>query len=83
MLERNPAKRREGIPAWLDAIVARALAHKREDRFESALVMKEGLEIPLVFEKGMVAYNKARVGGPVQAPIGACRSNFEGIFIKK
>jgi peptide/nickel transport system substrate-binding protein len=49
----------------------------------SALVMKEGLEIPLVFEKGMVAYNKARVGGPVRAPIGACRSNFEGIYIKK
>ena len=49
----------------------------------SALVMKEGLEIPLVFEKGMVAYIKARVGGPVRAPIGACRSNFEGIFIKK
>jgi peptide/nickel transport system substrate-binding protein len=49
----------------------------------SALVMKEGLEIPLVFETGMVAYNKARVGGAVHAPIGACRSNFEGVFIKK
>jgi peptide/nickel transport system substrate-binding protein len=49
----------------------------------AALIMKHGLEIPLVFEQGMVAYNKARVGGPPKAPIGACRSNLEGVFIKK
>jgi serine/threonine-protein kinase len=42
-LERHPATRREGIPAWLDAIVARALAHKREDRFASATEMKAAL----------------------------------------
>ena len=43
-LERHPITRRPDIPAWLDAIVARALAHKREDRFESALAMKAALE---------------------------------------
>jgi serine/threonine-protein kinase len=43
-LERHPAVRRPEIPAWLDEIVARALAHKREDRFESALAMKTALE---------------------------------------
>ena len=47
------------------------------------LIMQEGLEVPLVFEQGMVAYNKARVGGPPKAPIGSCRSNLEGVFIKK
>lgn len=43
-LERHPAARRPDVPAWLDEIVARALAHKREDRFESALAMKAALE---------------------------------------
>jgi len=43
-LERHPAARRPDVPDWLDAIVARALAHKKEDRFESALAMKEALE---------------------------------------
>jgi len=32
------------VPEWLDAIVARALAHKKEDRFESAAAMKDALE---------------------------------------
>jgi ABC-type transport system substrate-binding protein len=49
----------------------------------SALVMAQGLEVPLVFEKRMVAYDKARVGGPPKAPIGTCRSNLAGVFIKK
>jgi hypothetical protein len=31
----------------------------------------------------IVAYNKSRVGGNVAAPIGQCRSNFAGIYIKK
>jgi len=42
-LERNPANRNAAVPAWLDAIVAKALAHKREDRFESAVAMKDAL----------------------------------------
>ena len=43
-LERHPAARRPDVPDWLDAIVARALAHSKEDRFASALAMKEALE---------------------------------------
>ncbi len=43
-LERHPASRRPGIPTWLDAVVARALAHAREDRFASAEAMKAALE---------------------------------------
>jgi len=43
-LERSPATRNPSVPAWLDAIVAKALAHRREDRFESATAMKAVLE---------------------------------------
>jgi serine/threonine-protein kinase len=43
-LERHPMRVHPDIPAWLDAIVARALSLKREDRFESALAMKAALE---------------------------------------
>lgn len=43
-LERHPATRRPDVPEWLDAIVARALAHDKNDRFESALAMKDALE---------------------------------------
>lgn len=43
-LERHPITRRPDTPEWLDAIVARALAHKRDDRFESAAAMKAALE---------------------------------------
>ena len=43
-LERHPRARRPDVPEWLDEIVARALAHKKEERFESALAMKEALE---------------------------------------
>ena len=43
-LERHPGSRRPDVPAWLDAIVARSLAHAREDRFESAAAMKAALE---------------------------------------
>jgi len=43
-LERHPAARRPDVPEWLDAIVARALAHAREDRFASAAAMKAALE---------------------------------------
>ena len=43
-LERHPIARRPDVPEWLDAIVARALAHKRQDRFESAAAMKAAIE---------------------------------------
>jgi len=43
-LERHPLARRPDVPEWLDAIVARALSHKRDDRFESAVVMKAAIE---------------------------------------
>jgi len=43
-LERHPAALRPDVPVWLDAIVAKSLAHAREERFESALAMKAALE---------------------------------------
>ena len=46
-------------------------------------VIKQGLLVPLVFMPSIVAYNKNRVGGNVVAPIGQCRSNLVGIYIKK
>lgn len=47
------------------------------------IIMEKGYEVPLVFEQAMVAYRKDRVGGKVHAPIGNCRSDLEGIYIKK
>ena len=49
----------------------------------ASLIMSKGYEVPLVFESARVAYRKDRVGGKVHAPIGNCRSNLEGVFIKK
>ncbi len=49
----------------------------------SKLVMSRGLEVPLVFQTRMQAYNKARVGGPPKASLGSCKSNLEGVYIKK
>lgn len=49
----------------------------------SATVMSQGLETPLEFEPSIIAYNKATVGGKVVAPIGQCRSNLAGIYVKK
>jgi hypothetical protein len=46
-------------------------------------VMQQGLLVPLVFMPSIVAYNKNRVGGHVTAPIGQCRSDLAGIYIKK
>jgi peptide/nickel transport system substrate-binding protein len=46
-------------------------------------VMQQGLLVPLVFMPSIVAYNKNRVGGRVVAPIGQCRSNLAGVYIKK
>jgi peptide/nickel transport system substrate-binding protein len=48
-----------------------------------ATVMAQGLEIPLEFEPSIIAYNKSVVGGKVTAPIGQCRSDLAGIYIKK
>ncbi|MCU1458727.1 MAG: transporter substrate-binding protein [Actinomycetia bacterium] len=49
----------------------------------SKTVMAQGLEVPIVFQPRVLAYKKARVGGKVKAPIGLCRSDLEGIYIKK
>ncbi len=46
-------------------------------------VIKQGLVVPLVFMPSIVAYNKSRVGGHVVAPIGQCRSDLAGLYIKK
>ncbi len=48
-----------------------------------ATVMSQGLETPIEFEPSIVAYNKSTVGGKVVAPIGQCRSNLAGIYVKK
>lgn len=47
------------------------------------LVMSQGLEVPIEFIPSIVAYNKNVVGGHVVAPIGNCRSDLAGIYIKK
>jgi peptide/nickel transport system substrate-binding protein len=52
-------------------------------RQASAIVMSQGLEIPVAFIPEIVAYNKDRVGGNVVAPIGNCKANLAGIYIKK
>jgi peptide/nickel transport system substrate-binding protein len=49
----------------------------------SAIVMAQGLEVPIAFIPEMIAYNKTRVGGNVVAPIGVCKVNLAGIYIKK
>jgi eukaryotic-like serine/threonine-protein kinase len=43
-MERNPALRRPEVPPWLDLVVARSLAFDREQRFASAVDMREALE---------------------------------------
>jgi ABC-type transport system substrate-binding protein len=48
-----------------------------------AIVMSQGLETPIEFEPSIIAYNKSVVGGKVVAPIGQCRSNLAGIYVKK
>jgi len=48
-----------------------------------AAVMSQGLETPIEFEPSIIAYNKSTVGGKVVAPIGQCRSNLAGIYLKK
>jgi len=46
------------------------------------IVMQDGLEVPLAFMPSAVAYNKQKVGGDVVAPIGDCRANLRGIYLK-
>jgi ABC-type transport system substrate-binding protein len=48
-----------------------------------ATVMAQGIETPIEFEPSIIAYNKSVVGGKVVAPIGQCRSDLAGIYIKK
>ena len=48
-----------------------------------ATVMAQGLETPIEFEPSIIAYNKSVVGGKVVAPIGQCRSDLAGIYVKK
>jgi ABC-type transport system substrate-binding protein len=48
-----------------------------------AAVMSQGLEVPIEFEPSIIAYNKSVVGGKVVAPIGQCRSDLAGIYVKK
>jgi ABC-type transport system substrate-binding protein len=48
-----------------------------------ATALATGTEVPIVFQPSIVAYNKSVVGGHVTAPIGQCRSNLAGIYIKK
>ena len=43
-LERHPTNRNPTVPVWVDAIVAKALSHSREDRFANAAEMKAALE---------------------------------------
>ncbi len=43
-LERHPMNKNPQVPTWLDGIVAKALSHKREDRFADAAEMKAALE---------------------------------------
>jgi hypothetical protein len=45
--------------------------------------MADGLEVPIAYIPSAVAYNKQKVGGTVVAPIGNCRANLKGIYIKK
>jgi len=52
-------------------------------RQASQIAMATGTEVPLIFEPSVIAYNESRVGGHVVAPIGQCRSNLAGIYIKK
>ena len=51
-LERHVTTRRPDVPGWLDAIIACALAHRREERFESSYAMKAALEQREPPEKG-------------------------------
>ncbi len=45
-------------------------------------ILQQGLLVPIAFMPSIVAYNKNRVGGNVVAPIGQCRSDFAGVYIK-
>jgi peptide/nickel transport system substrate-binding protein len=48
-----------------------------------ALAMSIGAEVPLVFQPSIIGYNKTKIGGTVQAPIGQCHTDLAGIYIKK
>lgn len=46
-LERHPGRREIDVPPWLDAVVAKALAHDREQRWVDAAAMRAPLEAGL------------------------------------
>jgi peptide/nickel transport system substrate-binding protein len=49
----------------------------------SAIAMATGTEVPLLFEPSIIAYNQDKIGGTVTPPIGSCRSDLAGIYVKK
>ncbi len=64
-IERHPSTRRPEVPPWIDAIVARALAYEREDRFESAAAMKQAFEAgaaPAPAEPGRPGFFRRLIG---------------------
>ena len=77
-----------GVNAQLTPLIQRALVSLSPSvqgplmQKAGAIVMRQGLEVPLAFIPSAVAYNKQKVGGPVVAPIGDCRANLRGIYLK-
>lgn len=63
-LERHPARREVDVPAWLDAIVARALAYKREERWLDAASMKAALEAGIADKPGFLRRLLRRASTP-------------------
>ncbi len=55
-----PSARREDLPGDLEAIISRALARRREDRFQSARELQDALESWLVAQKYAVTANDLR-----------------------
>ena len=82
------AKELGGVNPQVTALAAQALTSLSPSvqgalmQKAGAIVLQQGLEVPLAFEPSIIAYNKQRVGGQVVAPIGVCRSNLAGIYIK-
>ena len=82
------AKQLGGVNPQITSLVNQAITSISPDvqgppmQQAGRIAMQQGLAVPLVFEPSIIAYNKQRVGGHVVAPIGTCRSNLAGIYIK-